>query len=75
LGTPDPCYLELSPDPGRRQQRGWEFLGGEVVREAVIRRGEWSAGDDGFRRRMAPVLGRPQPRRWGRPRKGAAAKG
>jgi putative transposase len=69
LVTIDPAYLELSPDPGRRQQLWREFLVGEDPREAHLRRGDWALGDDGFKQRMAKVLGRPAPRRRGRPRK------
>jgi hypothetical protein len=47
-----------------------EFLLGEDEREASIRRGDWALGDDDFRKRVAQVLGRPMPRRRGRPAKG-----
>src|SRR5207253_1885484 len=59
LLTEDPCYTELSPDPSHRQQRWREFLCSDDPREGVIRRGDWAVGDDGFRGRMAQVLGRP----------------
>jgi putative transposase len=69
LLTEDPAYLELSPDPQRRQQLWQEFLLGDDPREAEIRRGGWAVGSDSFRQAMALVLGRPQPRRRGRPSK------
>jgi putative transposase len=69
LLTEDPCYTELSPDPGRRQQLWREFVSGDDPREAAIARGDWAVGDDGFRGRMAQVLGRPLPRPRRRPPK------
>ena len=75
LLTEGPCYLELSPDPARRPELWREFLLGEDVREAVVRRQDWALGDDDFRQRMAQVLGRPAPRRRGRPRKAPARAG
>src|SRR5262249_43184211 len=71
LLTEDPCYTEVSPDPARPQQLWREFVCCDDPREAVIARGEWAIGDDGFRGRMAQVLGRPQPRPRGRPPKAA----
>jgi putative transposase len=53
----NPCYRELSPDPGRRQLLWREFLLADDVREAEVRRAEWALGDDGFRRQMAAVHG------------------
>jgi len=73
LLTEDPCYAELSPDAGRRRQLWQEFLRGEDPREDAVRRGDWAVGDDGFRGRMAQVLGRPLPRPRGRPAKSAKA--
>jgi putative transposase len=73
LVTDDPCYLELSPDADRRRQLWREFLLGEDVREEEIRRGDWALGEDAFGQRLAEVLGRPTPRRAGRPRKGQAS--
>jgi putative transposase len=59
LLTEDPCYTELSPEPARRQQLWREFLCGDDPREGGIARGDWAVGDEGFRGRMAQVLGRP----------------
>jgi putative transposase len=75
LLTEDPCYTELAPDKGRRQQLWREFLLGEDGREEAIQRGDWAVGDDAFRQRMAQVLGRPQARSRGRPRKGKEGAG
>jgi len=69
LLTEDPCYLELSRDEDRRQQLWREFLLGDDAREVEIRRSDWAIGTANFRRTMATVLGRPQPRRRGRPSK------
>jgi putative transposase len=71
----NPCYEELSPDPQRRRQLWREFVLGEDVREAAVRRGDWAVGEEAFRRRLAPVLGRPAPRRRGRPPKGTTTEG
>jgi putative transposase len=73
LLTPDPCYLELSPEAERRQALWREFLLGEDVREEAVRRGGWVLGDEAFRLSMARVLGRPLPRRRGRPRQARSA--
>jgi hypothetical protein len=73
--TEDPCDAELSFDPHRRRALGREFLLGEDDREAVIRRGDGAIGDEDFRQRLAAVLGRPAPRRRGRPRRARAAEG
>ena len=73
LLTEDPCYTELSPDPARRRQLWREFLCGDDPREEAIARGGWAVGDDGFRGRMAQVLGRPLPRPRGRPPKAKTA--
>jgi putative transposase len=76
LLTTDPCYLELSPDLQRRRVLWREFPLAEDPREEAVRRGGWALGDDDFRLQMAKVLGRPLPRRRGRPRKQATvAKG
>jgi putative transposase len=64
-----PAYLELSPDPQRRQQLWREFLVMEDEREEQVRRSDWAVGDEGFRLRMRQLAGRPQPRRRGRPPK------
>jgi putative transposase len=75
LGKPDalvaenPYYQELSPVAERRQQLWQEFLLGEDAREETVRRGDWAVGDDSFRRRALQELGRPAPRRRGRPSK------
>jgi putative transposase len=69
LVTEDPCYTELSPDLARRQRLWREFLLGDDPREEAVRKGDWAVGDDGFRGRMAQVLGRPLPRPRGRPPK------
>ncbi len=69
LVSENPCYTELSPDVGRRRELWREFLAGEDVRETAIRQGNWAIGDDDFRRRMGEALGRPAPRRRGRPPK------
>ena len=70
LVTEDPYYTELSPHDSRRRELWREFLLGEDVREGAIRRGDWAIGAEDFRECMAEVLGRPLPRRLGRPRKG-----
>jgi putative transposase len=75
LLTEDPCYRELSPDPQRRQALWREFVVGEDVREAAIRSQDWAVGDNDFRLRLAEVMGRPAPRRRGRPLKAPAANG
>jgi hypothetical protein len=67
----NPGSRELSLDPGRRQQLWREFLRADEVREAEVRPTEGALGDDGFRRQMAAVHGRPVCRRRGRPKKSA----
>ena len=69
LITEDPSYRQLSQSVARRQQLWREFLCGEDEKEAVIREADWAVGDEGFKGRMAQVLGRPQPRPRGRPAK------
>lgn len=65
----DPYYRELSEAPERRRQLWREFLMGEDVREEAVRRDDWAIGDDDFRLRVRDEMGRPAPRRRGRPRK------
>src|SRR5262249_27663864 len=78
LGEPDPlvtespCYRELASEPSRRQELWREFLCGEDVREAAVRRGDRALGDDEFVQQMRQLHGRPQQRGRGRPRKGSA---
>ena len=73
LISEDPMYLEMSPNPERRQQLWREFLVAEDPRERTIRQGDWAIGDDGFRSQMSEVLGRPVPGRRGRPRRPATS--
>jgi hypothetical protein len=68
LVNANPAYLELSPDVKRRQILWQEFLVSEDVREETIRRADWVVGDGQFRKHMAQLLGRPSPRRPGRPK-------
>ncbi len=74
LGRPDPLlsynvwYQSLADDAGQRQLRWREFLLGDDPREAAVRRGHWTVGDEAFRRRMPRSAPRPGRRR-GRPRK------
>ena len=75
LLSEDPCYSELCADPARRRVLWQEFLLGEDARAAAIRRGDWALGDDDFHQRVAQVLGRPAPRRRGRPAKVVGAEG
>jgi putative transposase len=75
LVTEDRCYTELSPDLQRRRALWQDFLMGEDVRAEVSRRGDWAVGAEDFRKRLAAVLGRPAPRRRGRPRKAHATAG
>ncbi|HZU38672.1 MAG TPA: transposase [Gemmataceae bacterium] len=75
LGKADPLlsynvwYRELGGDDAQRQQRWREFLLGDDPREEEVRRGDWTTGDDAFRRRVQRQASRPARRR-GRPRKG-----
>jgi putative transposase len=62
-------YLALAPDAERRQQLWREFLSGDDPHEEEVRRGDWVIGNDGFRRRVRELLGRPAPRQRGRPPK------
>jgi putative transposase len=74
LGAPDPLlsynvwYQGLGRDPAERQQRWREFLLGDDPIEAIVRRGDWTVGDDDYRRRMQQSAARPARRR-GRPPK------
>jgi hypothetical protein len=49
-----------------------QFVLGEDPREPEVRRDAWAIGAAGFQQRMAQVLGRPLPRRRGRPAKALA---
>jgi hypothetical protein len=69
----NPEYLALAESPARRQQLWREFLLADDPREEAVRRGDWTIGDDDFRRRALLAQGRPAPRRRGRPRKEATA--
>jgi hypothetical protein len=61
-------YRGLGDEPAPRQQRWRAFLLGDDPREEVARRGDWTVGDDAYRRRMQQAGARPARRR-GRPRK------
>jgi putative transposase len=65
-------YLGLAPGAERRQQLWREFLVGDDPREEEVRHGDWVIGSDDFRRRVTQLLGRPVPRRRGRPLKQSA---
>jgi putative transposase len=73
LGVPDPLlsfnvwYQGLGGEADVRQARWRDFLLGDDPREAVIRRGDWVAGDAASRRRLEQE--RRPARRRGRPRK------
>jgi putative transposase len=69
----NPWYEELSPEPTRRQQLWREFLLGEDVKEAAVRRPDWVVGSETFRQRMQQAASRPAPRRRGRPSKAAGS--
>ena len=69
LVTEDPCCVEWSPDASRRQSLWRQFLLGEDLRDAVIRRQECAMGALDFCWRLAIAMGPPLPRRRGRPRK------
>jgi hypothetical protein len=69
----NPWYEELSPEPGCRQQLWREFVLGEDVKEAAVRRPDWVVGSETFRQRMQQAAGRPAPRRRGRPSKAAGS--
>jgi hypothetical protein len=61
-------YQGLGAAADQRQQRWREFLLGDDAREEVVRRGDWTIGEEGYRRRLACLGARPA-RRHGRPRK------
>jgi hypothetical protein len=61
-------YQSLAADAAGRQQRWREFLLGDDPHEELARRGDWTVGDDSFRRRMQHTAARPARRR-GQPRK------
>src|SRR5262249_29800766 len=73
FGAADPLlaesheYLALSADAQTRQALWRDFLMGKDPREDAIRRGDWSIGDENFRRRPLEHHGRPPPRQRGRP--------
>ena len=75
LGKPDPLlaenaeYLALAATAEARQQRWRALLVAADPREEVMRRGDWAVGDEALRPRALQELGRPAPRRRGRPRK------
>jgi putative transposase len=81
LGEPDPLrsdnprYLEMSPEPSRRQDLWREFLLGAAPKELLIRQEDWVLGDEEFCRRAALASGRPLGRKRGRPRKEEAVRG
>jgi REP-associated tyrosine transposase len=74
LGVADPLlsynvwYQGLGAVAEQRQQRWREFLFGDDPREEVVRRGDWTIGEEGYRRRLECPGARPARRR-GRPRK------
>jgi putative transposase len=78
LGVPDPLlsynvwYQSLGADAAQRQQRWREFLMADDRHEEVVRRHDWTIGNEGFRRRMEHTGPRPGRRR-GRPRKPPAS--
>jgi len=58
---------------GSRHQELWRaFLLGDDSKEEVVRRQDWIIGSDAFRHRLQQQLGRPTPRRRGRPIRSAA---
>jgi len=65
----NPWYLELGGEPAVRQRRWREFLIREDPREEAFRRADWAVGDEGFRRQLQALRGRPIPRGRGRPGK------
>src|SRR2546427_9123822 len=77
LGEPDPLlsgnpsYLELSPEPARRQALWRDFLVEADPKDALVREDSWVLGDEAFRRQAAVLAGRPVARPRGRPRRKA----
>ena len=68
LLTENPCYTDRFSDAVARQAWWRQFLEGADEREATVAQRDWAIGDDGFRERMAVVLGRATPRRRRRPK-------
>jgi hypothetical protein len=60
-------YQSLGGAAAARPQRWRAFLLGEDPQEAIVRRGDWTVGDEAYRRRLQPREARPARRR-GRPR-------
>jgi putative transposase len=68
LLSDNPYYLELSPDPARRQALWQQFLIDADPKEALVAEAHWVLGDEEFRRQAAILHGRPIGRGRGRPR-------